>query len=285
MNTFVLIPRFLVKGKYVLYAILVLCLMALVIDEGLAMDYFMNPKASQGEKWFSAFRVRAYLITAILAYAVSTSLKVISEYQRNERQKKELQSEKFDAEISFLKSQVNPHFLFNTLNNIYSLAYKKSDQTAPAILKLSGMMRYMLYESDSQLVSLSNEIAYLEDYIQLQRIRISGKAGINFVVEGHTEGVPIGPLLLIPFVENAFKHGLSFKEYSEINIYLGVEQKNIHFRIENPSYVRIGEAPESSGIGLRNVVRRLNLLYEGKHDLIIKDDFDKYTVDLKIQYE
>jgi len=222
---------------------------------------------------------------AILAFGLSTSIRITDEWFKNERQKKEMENEKLTSELAFLKSQVNPHFLFNILNNICSLARKKSDDTENAIIKLSQLMRYMLFESKDEKVSLEKEVEYLQNYIELQRMRISGKVQINFTVEGPVGQLMIEPMLLIPFVENAFKHGISYIGDSGIDIIMKVTNKELNFSVENSIISRGNETiPSETGVGLKNVLRRLELLYPGRHEISINDHDLKYKVLLKINF-
>ena len=166
---------------------------------------------------------------AVMAFALSSSVRITMEWFKNERQKKEMEAEKLSSELAFLKSQVNPHFLFNILNNICSLARKKSDETENAIIKLSQIMRYMLQDSKDEKVSLDKEVEYLQSYIELQRLRLPEAVKIDFSTEGRTGLCSIEPLLLIPFVENAFKHGVSYQDSSEIKIRLVCRGQSISF--------------------------------------------------------
>jgi len=196
-----------------------------------------------------------------------------------------LETEKLASELAFLKSQINPHFLFNTLNNVYSLAFKKSDDTPDAIIKLSKLMRYMLYESNENQVFLSKEIEYLHNYIDLQKLRLPNTIKIIFNVEGDIEGRLIEPMLLIPFVENAFKHGISYVDNSKISISIKLSAYELLFVIENKiNNAKITEE-SGSGIGLSNVKRRLTLLYPNKHTITINDNNDEFKVTLKINLE
>jgi LytS/YehU family sensor histidine kinase len=180
---------------------------------------------------------------------------------------------------------VNPHFLFNILNNICSLARKKSDETENAIIKLSQIMRYMLQDSKDEKVSLEKEVEYLQSYIELQRLRLPEAVKIDFAIDGRPEMYSIEPLLLIPFIENAFKHGVSYQDSSEITIRLVCREHSIFFTVGNHIAKRMGDGIEQgSGIGLKNVTRRLELLYPGKHQLQISDDGHQYNVELDIQF-
>lgn len=201
---------------------------------------------------------------------------------KTEKQKKELENERLNAELAFLKSQVNPHFFFNTLNTIYLLAHKKSDQTEQVVVKLSEIMRYMIYESNAPEVSLSREIKYLEDYIDLQHLRLSKKVEVKFEVTGQPENLLIAPVLLVPFVENAFKHGVSYIDKSFIFINMEVKENSISFTTRNSLFVRKEDISESSGLGLENVKKRLNLLYPDRHTLLIERDNGEFMVNLKI---
>jgi LytS/YehU family sensor histidine kinase len=220
---------------------------------------------------------------ALFAFAISTAIKITNEWFKAEREKKEMENEKLHSELAFLKSQVNPHFLFNILNNICSLARKKSDNTENAIIQLSRIMRYMLYDSKDEKVSLEKEVEYLQNYIDLQRLRISDSVIINFNIEGNMDGKMVEPMLLIPFVENAFKHGVSYLDESNIDIALKVANGNLHFRVEN-NRIKKNDDPvqQKSGIGLKNVLRRLELLYPGKHIINIEETIAKYIVNLEI---
>lgn len=210
------------------------------------------------------------IFVSVLALTISSGLKIIHEWRKNEQQKKEMENEKLSSELIFLKSQVNPHFLFNTLNNIYSLANSKSDDAPIAIAKLSQLMRYMLYESNVNLVHLTREIDYLKSYIDLQKLRFREDMRITFSIEGEVEDKMIEPMLLIPFVENAFKHGQGLNNNPCIYIHLRCQQQNLYFTVTNSFEKNVSEHIEkNSGIGLQNIIRRLNLLYPDSHELAI----------------
>ncbi|NQV75960.1 MAG: histidine kinase, partial [Bacteroidetes bacterium] len=175
-------------------------------------------------------------------------------------------------------SQINPHFLFNSLNNIYSLAYQKADKTPEAILKLSEIMRYMLYESNEDKVALSDEIRYLENYIELQKLRFKDKTHIKFEINGDTDIQKITPLVLISFVENAFKHGIATDRENPISIILNVFANKLFFQVINRKSNQ--NKDETGGIGLQNVRRRLDLVYKGQYRLHIEDGNDIYNCEL-----
>jgi LytS/YehU family sensor histidine kinase len=287
LNYFILIPKLLFHRRipvYVLSLLGGLCLIILLSESYFyILETYINHRPHH-HHFFGRFTFLP-LTQGLVAVAVSSSIRIMGQWFITERQKKEMEAEKLSSELAFLKSQINPHFLFNILNNICSLARKKSDDTENAIIKLSQIMRYMLQDSKSEKVPLEKEIEYLQNYIELQRLRISDQVKIGFRIEGDTERVRLEPLLLIPFVENAFKHGVSYLENSGIEILLKAETNGIHFRIENRIIRPAAESNlQESGIGLKNVVRRLELLYPGKHKLTVVNDGEQYIVELNIHF-
>jgi two-component system LytT family sensor kinase len=210
----------------------------------------------------------------------SSLLKFAVDWFRNERVQRNLESEKKEMELQFLKSQLNPHFLFNSLNNIYSLAYQKSDKTADAILKLSEIMRYMIYESNDSWVSLSKEIEYVQSYIELQKLRFRDGAAVELSLNGEIDNQQIVPLILISFVENAFKHGVANDPKDPIKINIIANQKILHFSVTNKKNKH--NKDEVGGVGLNNVERRLQLLYPERYKLNIVNSATHYTSELML---
>lgn len=215
-----------------------------------------------------------------LVFTVSTCSRVIQEWLGIERKKQEIENEKLATELSFLKTQINPHFLFNTLNNIYSLALVRSEATADAVLKLSSIMRYVLSETKHDTVPLDKDIQFIKHYIELQRVRLTDKVTVEFVVEGQTEGKQIAPLLLIPFVENAFKYGVSTKETSKLLFEIKASPDNILFTSQNDMISYDKGTENNTGIGLKNTRRRLELLYPGTHELTVSEENKQFIVKL-----
>jgi LytS/YehU family sensor histidine kinase len=199
---------------------------------------------------------------------------------RNQNEKKVLENANLNAEVNFLKSQINPHFLFNTLNSIYSQAHSRSDRTEFSILKLSELLRYVLYDSGESKVELDKDIQYINNYIDLQKIRLSSKVRIHYEVTGDLKGCMIAPLLLITFIENAFKHGISYTHASSVNIEINVFEETLTLLVGNPVVERNSCAV--GGLGLKNVTRRLDLLYPGKYLLDIHHDDYVHVVNLKL---
>ncbi|HWD88065.1 MAG TPA: histidine kinase [Mucilaginibacter sp.] len=220
----------------------------------------------------------------MIVFGLSIAYFFLKEWSRVEKMRSELAAVQLDTEVKFLKSQVNPHFLFNTLNNLFSMAQKKgNDDLADGISKLSGMMRYMIYESNEEKVPLKNEIEYLEDCIQLNKLRYAdNEAVVRFDHPSETDGVIVAPMLFIPFVENAFKHGVMIGKSSEIDISIAIEHKQLTFNCTNTIYSVKKMEQEKGGIGLENVKRRLELVYPGKYNLTINIANNRYIVNLGI---
>jgi hypothetical protein len=226
-------------------------------------------------------------IWATLKYTVIISIYAMLirfsiDWFESQKYKDELIKQQQASEIALLRSQVNPHFLFNTLNNIYSLVYNKSDEAPEAVMKLSSIMRYMLYDSNTDFVAVNKEIEYLNSFIELQQLRITQKGFVEIKVLGSMENRTIAPMLLIPFVENAFKHGDKNHEPGVI-IQLDLEADKLIFTVEN-FIKRHHQLPleESGGFGLQNIKKRLGLLYPDKHELKISISEEKFKVELTI---
>jgi two-component system LytT family sensor kinase len=204
---------------------------------------------------------------------------LVQKDKQNQFKETQLQLVNQQTELSFLRSQVNPHFLFNSLNNIYSLVYHESDQSLTAIAKLSDLLRYMLYDTNEK-VPLQKELDYINKYIELQEMRFENTSPVHVAITGNTERASIPPLLLIPFVENAFKHG-DIKQPQLVKINVSVDDATIHFNISNP--IGNHQKDASGGIGLENVRRRLELLYPGRYTLQVQERAAIFDVQLEIR--
>jgi two-component sensor histidine kinase len=283
LNYLALMPQFLNRKRYGVYAAsLVLTLIFFgLLKYGLACIFkgqvLVRPKMPRIGFW--AFFLSTTISNMVFLF-LSAVFKFTADWFINERIQRDLENQRLSAELAFLKSQINPHFLFNSLNSIYSLAYQRSETTPEAILKLSEIMRYMLYECNDNKVDLAKELQYLQNYIDLQKIRFANKAYIDFKIEGKVESQQIVPLLLIAFIENAFKHGAANNPLTPIRLLIDVDEAYLHFFIQNKKHTNNRDA--SGGIGLNNVKRRLDLLYPGKYNLDIKDETDTYTVELSL---
>ncbi len=232
---------------------------------------------------FRIFPMMGSAALFLLVFIVSTGAKILQQWFLAEHQKEKAEKEKLRTELSLLKSQVNPHFLFNTLNNIYAMAITNSEHTADAVMKLSQIMRYILQDAESEYVPLQKDLDFLQRYIELQQFRLSNKVDIKYSVTGSPQNLRIAPLLLIPFVENAFKYGVSARQSSSILIDLNIRENIVTLWVENSKHAgNTAATMDNTGIGISNTRRRLDLLYPGKHELIIKDSPDKFEVSLKI---
>ncbi len=225
-----------------------------------------------------------YIFPSVFIMACSTAYTLLRNKIETDRLAKEKETEHLKTDLSFLRSQVAPHFLFNVLNNMVSLARKKSDQLEPSLIKLSSLLRYMLYETDEEKVLLYKEIEYLQSYIDLQIQRFGSKIKVSVDIGSIDKNYYIEPMLLIPFVENAFKHGTGSKINREINIELCVKDNQLRFFVSNYYDASLQEIKDkTSGIGLQNVQRRLDLLYKKEHSLDITNKDNRFTVILQLK--
>lgn len=303
LNTLLLIPKFLAKEKWLWYVLsIVVCLFIfLYIPREIAKliaqpegfnpqnrEFIRNPAYTGKKHFYGMMRGNRPVadpyntVLFLLIFTMGTSISVVQRWLKTEQTRKETENEKLNTELSFLKSQVNPHFFFNTLNNIYSLAVVRSELTAPAVMKLSAIMRYILTETQHDLVPLSNEVDFIHNFIDLQKVRLTDKVSLNFTTEGSISDLLIAPLLFIPFVENAFKYGVSTKEASSINIEIKTVGNTIVFTAVNYIVPSENNLMENTGIGINNVKRRLELMYPGKHQLSTTQKDNYYTVHLEI---
>jgi LytS/YehU family sensor histidine kinase len=217
--------------------------------------------------------------------AIGISYRFLSDNMTDQEVKKEEENERLKSELSFLRSQISPHFMFNVLNSVVSLSRRKPEMVEPVVIKLSELMRYMIYETSDSKVSIDKEFSYLESYIELQRLRFGNDIKIDFKHKLSSSPSSIEPMLLIPFVENAFKHGVGMVQDPSIEIELNDDKKSLFFSVSNKVSKQNSEIKDgSSGIGLANVRRRLELLYPDQHDLTISEKEDRYLVELKIKH-
>jgi two-component system LytT family sensor kinase len=225
------------------------------------------------------------ILSPFIALLCSFCYRIILDNSARQQLVKERETVHLRTELSFLRSQINPHFLFNVLNNLTSLARKRSDQVEPAIMNLSHLMRYMLYESDDNRVSLDKEVAYLNSYIALQRLRFGNELILNADMGGDYSSYQIGPMLLITLVENAFKHGTDVSGETTIYISLKIPpgQNKLYFSVINDVTQTETPSPAREGIGLKNVKRRLDLLYPNKHKLTILNNGIVFSAKLNIE--
>ena len=285
LNLLYLIPNYLAKQAFVYFG-LVLATCAIVTPIEVLVLYL---KFSNQEPYRESLVMhQVWLFWGnVVVVAASTVLRVIMDWWRYQNEKQVLVTQTMQSELRFLKSQINPHFLFNTLNNLYALTLKKSDKAPEIVLKLSEIMRYMLYECNERRVHLSKEIHYIYNYLDLERLRQPKDADIRFVVEGHISEQMVAPLLFVPFLENSFKHGLnhSVNGGGYVRLKLIASGEDLEFTIENS---KVDQLPKqnharSGGIGLANVRQRLQILYPEDHTLEISDEPNRYAVILRLR--
>ena len=275
-----LFPEFLLEKRVGLYLLLFL-LAALIMTPLRSLVIYWIYVRSPIDVDGLLQQQSAIFLSHIAVGAGSTMMKIASDWTRNNRERQKLQAQTLQSELKFLRTQINPHFLFNTLNSLYALTLKKSDRAPETVLKLSEMMRYMLYESNARSVPLSSEVDYLRNYLDLERLRHGEGADIRFEVDGDVDHQEIAPMILVTFVENAFKHGLGkVLQAGFVHIVLLVEHEEIRFHIENAKPSELIRSDDPGGIGLVNVERRLDLLYPGQHELHTLITDDTYAVDL-----
>lgn len=288
INYLILIPEFLKKRKrsgiYLLtfFGLLAVAILIKTIIVVLNPDDVLFTQIVNGVK--TEMPLKTYvIITAFISgfFMISSALIFFTtDWFTTQRIRRDAELESREMELQFLKSQLNPHFLFNSLNNIYSLAYQKSDKTADAILKLSEIMRYMIYESNTPTVSLSKEVDYLKSYIELQKIRFKDGAFVEMSISGEIDDQRVVPLMLISFVENAFKHGIANDPTDPIKITIIANQKILHFGVVNKKGKQNKDA--QGGVGLTNVERRLQLVYPDRYKLNVVNSAAHYTTELMI---
>ena len=270
-NGYLLSPKLLNKKKWIPYALAllgligVISLIKLLVVGTLFKTFALNELAYR----FAIFSTIGFLIISTLFSMALNSIRL-------EREQKELLAERLSAELKFYRSQVSPHFLFNVLSTLISLGRKGSEMLEPSLIMLSELMRYMLYETNEKRVDIQKEVEYLKCYIALQQLRFGHddvKIESNLIVSENTNGLTIEPMLLIPFVENAFKHGIGLVQQPSIKIDLEVHDSILNFCVQN-AYLdnSPGNKDSSSGIGLSNIRSRLRLLYAEKHQLLIKKE-------------
>lgn len=247
---------------------------------GMAREGLHHPFMTRPAEPALFFSINRTLSTCLFLLLLGGMIRLAYSFIKNQNEKRNLENANLFAEVNFLKSQINPHFLFNTLNSIYSQAHARSENTEFSVLKLSELLRYSLYDSGADKVPLGDDIQYIRNYIDLQRLRLSPKVQLNFNVGGYPEGKYIAPLLLINFIENAFKHGISYSQPSIINIDIKIFEETLTLVVSNPIVERDRFAP--GGLGLRNVTRRLELLYPHQYKLLFHHSGDQYTVNLKV---
>ena len=278
------VPRLLFRGRTGWFVLALVGTTIAVLSISKALEVTLNLPALM-EKAFEAavgrprllhpgFRIDTMgLLTTMFVLGISTSITVVQKWQKDAQLRQTLEQQRTSAELSVLKAQINPHFFFNTLNNIYALTLLDGEQARVAIHRLSRMMRYVLYDTAGSLTLLSQEIAFVQDYITLMQLRLDERVTVTFEHPEPVHDVPVAPMLLLPFLENAFKHGVAATEASCIHISLRQPTPNkVDFEVRNTRLLLpASDLAGSNGIGLVNTRRRLDLLYPGRFTLLVDD--------------
>jgi two-component system LytT family sensor kinase len=284
-NIYILIPRLLFEKKYYHYALALFFTIVVCSATNLSIEalwYHFHPRPAGHRAIFTIKNLTIGSIEEVYLVGLATGFKFLKDSILNQQRQKEKEKHYLETELKFLKSQIQPHFFFNTLNNIYSLTLKKSEQAPEVVLKLSDLMSYMLYESNAAWVPLTKEINYLHNYLDVEQLRFGRRLSVAFTIEGATGEASIPPMILILFLENSFKHGVKNNiSKIHISISLVVENGYLYFRVENPASEE-EMIMENNGIGLRNARRRLDLLFGNDYTLDIHEKDRRFIVSLKM---
>lgn len=282
-NYFIFTTKLYFKKKYILYGVVLVISFFVIykIPEYLFPYDRFTGRGTKGIGRIGARKPMLFMIWSpkVLMFSCVTLITLI--FRQNKRYQ-DIKEEKQLSEIAYLQAQINPHFLFNTLNNIYALTLQKSDFASDAVMKLSKMMRFVVSESSKEAVLLSQDLEYIKNYIQLQQLRLVNKASIEYVVDGKPGNLKITPLLLINFIENAFKYGVADDVENPIKIYITIEEHQLELYVENKIEAEKLIQTDKSEVGLKNSKKRLEYLYTNKYELKINEDMGNYYVNLKL---
>jgi two-component system, LytTR family, sensor kinase len=292
VHMYFLMPKLLSHRKYFYYGISLICLVFVAtvlqseVIRGMIASgiYNFNPDLLYAPRKFSS---TASHITMILF--VTSAIKILKDQYLQQQKLQQVEQQRLRNELTFLKTQINPHFFFNTLNNLYSLVLNKSDKAADAILKLSSLMEYVIYESDKKKVSLQSEVKHLQDYVELEKLRFGAELKLDMVLPEEVAGYDIPPMLLIPLVENCFKHGKPDKNgLFTINIEATIKGKHLCFSTYNtkaPHPIERGKATSHYGVGLQNVMRRIELIYGKRANFKLKELPESFSLTVQLPLE
>jgi two-component system, LytTR family, sensor kinase len=281
-NAHIIIPRLLFKKKYFLYGLTLVLLFIGFISYCTFIfpprpEPFFRPK----QHFFHPEQLNAIYLFILVVF-ISGAIRVLQEWLNIEKKNRLMEAERLQSELSFLHAQINPHFLFNTLNSIYGLALIRSEFTADAVMRLSSLMRYILQDIGKEIVFLEDEIESIQNYVELQKMRLSTTVDINLIISGNSSNKQIPPIILLGFVENAFKYGTSSHERTAIDLEIEITGNTLRFKTKNKIFPG-RERNESFGIGTRNSERRLQLMYPNRHTFSIINNGQTYQLYLTIQ--
>lgn len=284
--TIFLMKRYLFKRKYKIFAALLpASILFVLILERISEYFFVIPlfysQSSYTELW-NLYELMSGIIYSYPVITVAVILTFLQKWYKDQQIKRELEKEKLTAQVNMLKGQIQPHFLFNTLNNIYALSVDNSDKTSDSILKLSDLLDYMLYKTNAPFVNIADEIKHLKDYIELEKLRYGDRLEVIFTLSGNLNHVQVAPLLFLPIIENCFKHGASGTiENAWVSIDISRGEDLLICKFENSKNENT-VSDEKEGIGLSNVKKRLELLYRNNYELKILEERDSFMVVLKL---
>lgn len=286
LNFSLLLPRFYLKGRARLYYLLIFlafCVFQLV--GFLLRSYvFVHVEALAGNEIVSRMSIAVSSMFFILIWGASSGFRLAEEWRRTENRRRETESRRIEAELNLLKSQINPHFLLNSLNNLYALALTAPEKTPAALLKLSEMIAYILYECDKPNIALDRDLHFVKNYVELQKMRLPPNVILHFNVPENAPPFEIEPMILIPFIENAFKHGLTTKQPCDIFISIQIIGTQLILNVVNDIFpMKTTQNGTVSGIGLANTRQRLEYSYAEKHALHIEKSDTKHRVALNIE--
>lgn len=283
-----LIPKLLLRKKIILYLIvsivflIIFNLIAFQFAGGLPFERIEHLVEENQVKFVKSFKFAIPFALTLSIFLLGGIFKIVLTYFEKERDSKLLENQQKEIQLQFLRTQLNPHFLFNSLNSIYSLVRSKSNEAPEAVITLSELMRYMLYEVEEEKVPLEKELDYIKNYISLQKLRLKDSQNVRSNIKGETKGLYIPPLLLISFIENAFKYGTDFKGNTEIDIAINITENTLNFNIKNIIGLHQSKSKDS-GIGLANIKNQLNNLYGNNYKLHMGPLDNYFIVDLTLK--
>lgn len=292
-NIYFLIPKYILKKKYYTYIFVLITSLLLIYVLRTELNYLLVtkniwPEAETSQQAFTFNHIIAVTLGEIYVIALATAIKLTFDWVYERKRVEDLQKIQLQTELNFLKSQIQPHFFFNTLNNLYALTLEKSNIAPSVVLKLSEIMQYVLYDTKEPSVSLFTAINYIQNYLDLERLRYGDSINASTDIIGSIDEIKVPPILFLPFIENCFKHGAKNNDNIEVAIsFENIENKWLIFKVEN-TYKQLDKLNKSNtkhGIGIQNVKRRLELLFSNNFDLKITVLEQKYSVFLKIPIE
>lgn len=287
VNIYFLIPKYILKKKYKRYILFLIIALFILYVVRTGLNYVLVtkniwPEAEGSQQAFTFNHIVAVVLGELYVVALATAIKLTVDWVYERTRVEKLKKTQLRTELNFLKSQIQPHFFFNTLNNLYALTLEKSDVAPSVVLKLSDIMQYVLYDVRESQIRLYNEINYIQNYIDLERLRYGDKIVANTNIIGNINDIKVPPLLFLPFIENCFKHGTSENNKIKVDIsFENVKNKILKFKVEN-TFTHLSTTSKKHGIGIKNVKRRLELLFKTNFELKSTINKQTYCIQLKI---